>query len=778
MSLFDSLRSRMLVIALVPIVGIAVATAEIAYEQYSTYRDLETIHPMISLATVGGDLVHELQKERGGTVGYLSSQGADAFKSRVADQRTLTDAALLKYRDTLSALSDAPETQRLRGFLAKANGSLEQLAAHRKKVDALSVGIPEHLKYYSAIIADLLNTPVIIEEMSPDGEITKHLAAMRALGWAKEKAGLERANGAALFNASMDPFPTVRHRVFVSLVGAQSAYLDEIQSFLTTEEAADWRAVIGDAAFDRYRDLQAVLLDLAGTRDTGDVKASDWFDVATTRIDALHRFYHRLSDDALKANDSKSAEQVSNLTVILAIQAAILLASLSVCWIVSRATLKPLLAVSSGLTRLTQGETDVVFERNSGGGREVRDLNLSAFTFVEALESQRRLQAEAEEHREQAEEQRRQALMNLADTIESATEAVVAKVLPITKGLVESSDDVSQSSLKVSEEAEGVAAAAEESLRNSEAMAGATDRLNHSAADIRQQVGEQRVIAQEAKASAEQTRHTVDGLNSAASRIEEVVTLIQGIAEQTNLLALNATIEAARAGDAGKGFAVVANEVKSLATQTGQATDDIRQQVEDMVQAMRSSVAAIGEINQVIERMATISEAVSTAIDDQSTVTSEISENVHQSTDASREVAQSIARVSNEAQSTRQIAQTNVTSTQEVFDLIETLQHQLNEIIRTSDKDVDRRRAPRVQLDGMRARLTAADLTHEVTVGDISTGGARVAGGHALRAGQPCRLEFPGRTPVEATIVEAEGGAARLTFVQPLPESDPLLRAA
>lgn len=256
------------------------------------------------------------------------------------------------------------------------------------------------------------------------------------------------------------------------------------------------------------------------------------------------------------------------------------------------------------------------------------------------------------------------------------------------------------------------------------------------------------------------------------------MTLIQGIAEQTNLLALNATIEAARAGEAGKGFAVVANEVKSLATQTGRATDDIRKQVDDMVQAMKSSVAAIGQINEVIERMATISEGVSSAMDEQSAVTSEISENVHQSTDALREVAQSIARVSGEAQGTREIATNNVTSSQQVLDLIETLQHQLNEIIRTSDKDVDRRQAPRVQVPGLAARLTVGSESVDVSVLDLSTMGARVSGPSAARTGQRCSLVLAGRAPIEASVVEAGEETARLMFAAPLPENDPILSRA
>ena len=776
MRIFDSLRARMVVIALVPIAGILVATGQIAFEKYQRFAALSVIEPMVELSVAGNDLVHELQKERGGSVGYLTSKGGDAFRERVAKQRVLTDERLAAYRDQFAALESDPDFSLIVGHLQEAKDGLSNLAAHRASVDSLSVAVPDHLRYYTAIIANLIDLVAIIEEVSPDGEVTQHLASYRALAWAKEKAGLERANGAALFNAAA--FVPARHRIYVGVVGAQASYLHDMNAFLTSDERADWEVAIADPKLARYGELQQILLTLGETNDTQSVAAGDWFDVATTRIDMMNDFLHRLADDTIEADVHQASKTLNELMVAVAFQVGILLIAMAVCWYVTRITLTPLLSVSGGLSRLAGGEKEVTFDETSGGGREVRDLNNSAFRFVEAITEQQRLQGEAEEERRRNEEQRRQALMGLADTIEGATKDVVARVLPITQELVDASRGVSTSSSKVSEESEGVAAAAEESLRNAEAMANATDRLSASAAQIREQVGEQRQIAHEAKASAEQTRETVDGLNQAAVRIEEVVSLIQGIAEQTNLLALNATIEAARAGEAGKGFAVVASEVKSLANQTAQATEDIRTQVDDMVQAMKSSVGAIGEINEVIERMTNISESVSNAIDDQSAVTGEIAENVHQSTGASREVAQSIARVSGEAQGTRDVAERNMSSAEQVYGLIQKLQHQLNEIIRTSDKDVDRRQQQRVKKTGITGRLSAGNEVFEDDLADISVSGARLAGKAPFRQGQAATLALPGRPAIEVTIVEASDAGTRMIFREPLGDSDPLLNHA
>lgn len=168
----------------------------------------------------------------------------------------------------------------------------------------------------------------------------------------------------------------------------------------------------------------------------------------------------------------------------------------------------------------------------------------------------------------------------------------------------------------------------EEILKNLQTVATATEEMNTSIKEIGINATEAAKVATDAVGTAENTNYTVTKLGQASTEIGQVIKVITSIAQQTNLLALNATIEAARAGEAGKGFAVVANEVKELAKQTAKATEDITRMIEVIQTDTRGAVEAIGQISHVISRINDVSTTIATAVQEQTSVTNEISRNV------------------------------------------------------------------------------------------------------------------------------------------------------
>jgi len=191
-----------------------------------------------------------------------------------------------------------------------------------------------------------------------------------------------------------------------------------------------------------------------------------------------------------------------------------------------------------------------------------------------------------------------------------------------------------------------VASAAEETSANVQTVSAGTEQLSSSIAEIGRQVVTSAEIARKAVAEAGATDATMQGLADNASRISVVVDLIQVIASQTNLLALNATIEAARAGEAGRGFAVVASEVKSLASQTAKATDEIRSQIASMQQVATTAVGAIRNIGKTIAEINEVTTAIAAAVEQQGSATREIARNVQQAAGGTSEVSSNITGVS------------------------------------------------------------------------------------------------------------------------------------
>ena len=286
-------------------------------------------------------------------------------------------------------------------------------------------------------------------------------------------------------------------------------------------------------------------------------------------------------------------------------------------------------------------------------------------------EEQQRADEERErEHQEiKRREERANALAALVSEFQAQSEGLLGTVSDAAQQLQDTAQSMSGTATQTSEQSNTVAAAAEEATTNVQAVASASEELGASISEISRQIDHSSQANGRAEAKAGEAFEVMEELSSAAMAITDVVNLINEIAEQTNLLALNATIEAARAGDAGKGFAVVASEVKSLASQTAKATEQIEKQIGAVQERTSVASTSMEEIRKAVLETTELATAVAAAVEQQQAATSEIARNVQEAARGTEDVNVNITHVATGASETQAASSQVLSASQEVGDV-------------------------------------------------------------------------------------------------------------
>jgi methyl-accepting chemotaxis protein len=346
---------------------------------------------------------------------------------------------------------------------------------------------------------------------------------------------------------------------------------------------------------------------------------------------------------------------------------------------VGRSVVRRLGILQHSMSELAAGNFDAAIPR--GGRDEIAEMASALVVFRDTGRAAKSADEKAAAERRKMAEQRRTDLLSLADGLEASVQGVVETVSSAATELQATASAMAATAEETSQQAAAVSNASALASSNVHSVAVATEELSGSTTEIGRQVWESAKAASVAVAETQRTTSTVQGLVSAAQKIGDVVQLINDIASQTNLLALNATIEAARAGEAGKGFAVVASEVKSLASQTAKATEEIATQIREIQEATRGAVGAIGDITQTIERVNQIATAVAAAVEEQEATTRDIARSVQQAAEGTQSVTSNIAGVTRSASETGHAANMVLTSSGELANQAERLRNEVERFL-------------------------------------------------------------------------------------------------
>ncbi|WP_315702580.1 MULTISPECIES: HAMP domain-containing methyl-accepting chemotaxis protein [unclassified Bradyrhizobium] len=524
----------------------------------------------------------------------------------IADGVGPVRSALESYRSSFAAAADAVDRLRAATTKTDVQGATAGLVAGGIQV----------------ALANSTDSERLINSMRLAGTVdTVRIAVMRyaatlATGDADDaKLTLSYAQ-AALGDAEAELAPTAEAKL-KSLVTALKAAL--------TADAAALEEVIKVAA-----DLRAKQADLS--------KASLAIDGQVDRIN------QRLGVVRAEQGDRTAASVQDTWTTVIYTAAAALVVGAMLAWLIGGSVSGPIRGMTDRMQSLAAGE----LEQPIPGGEqrdEIGRMARAVEVFRDNALAVRRMEQEAAAQREAAEADRTRMMAELASRFEQGMQGVITGVGGRADQMGSSASDLARVAERGRGLAEAVANRAEQASVNVQTVASATQELAASIREISSQVQRSVAVSNRATQETQRTSELVNGLSSAAEKIGNIIQLIQAIASQTNLLALNATIEAARAGDAGKGFAIVASEVKNLASQTAQATEQIASQIATIQDATDETVSAITQFESTVREMAEISNAIASAVEQQGAATGEIARNVEEAASGTAAVSREIVDV-------------------------------------------------------------------------------------------------------------------------------------
>ena len=313
-------------------------------------------------------------------------------------------------------------------------------------------------------------------------------------------------------------------------------------------------------------------------------------------------------------------------------------------FLVMKGVMAPMGELQQAMQVLGAGDANVKIpgtDRDDELGAMAKSVEIFRNNSAELETIKEQEQLDAKQHREE----RSREIQNFANQFEQSVGSVLSSVSNAAQDLLTQSLQMLDASKKVSEQTESVRSSSSNANENVAVVSSASTQLTSSISDISMQMGKSAEIAGKAEKQAEESKKTVQNLVGTAQKIGEVMNLITTIADQTNLLALNATIEAARAGEAGKGFAVVANEVKSLANQTANATEEISSQIIQIRDVTEVTAKSIEGIAETIRQINEIGGGITHTVDQQKSATIEISNNVDEAAGRTGDVHRSVDNI-------------------------------------------------------------------------------------------------------------------------------------
>ena len=758
-----SITRRIMILSLVPILGLAMVSAEELNKMWSAKVTAENIVHAIELAPASANLVHALQVERGLSAGFINSNKQN-FAVELPNSRINTDAQLKLFLEKLLYTEKNITHLHFQKPLKKAKSLLKKLQEKRAKIDTLTLSVGEMAQYYTPLIGSLLTLTESFEEATNDADIIRELIIYTSLLRAKEFAGLERAMGAAGFGKG--EFKPAIYSKFIGFIANQNSNFETFKHHVSEQKITELNSILNNQTSKDVKNLRKLALANPFGGDISSVSSQEWFQLTTKRINDLKKLEDKITVELIAIADDHSAKATSIFWTYVVLLIGLIAASAALAYVISKTIASQFRKLTEAMNELARDNTEISIPmegRKDNLGLMAKALGVFKTNAIERARLEREAIIENEK-----ESQKQAYITSILEKFKEQENDIRSSLEGQTSSMQNSADTLHGAAQSAANSSDSMKTSSSIASDNVETVAAATSQLSASMQEIAMQVQKADDIVKKTSDTTETTNKDVMSLSEAADKIGDVVGLIREIAEQTNLLALNATIEAARAGDAGKGFAVVAAEVKQLSEQTAQATDEIANHISAVQNSSHGTVGAIKNILLQVQEINDVTVTIASAVEEQQAATSSIASSIQAASEQTIEVANNVELVNQSVEETtmqaNQVQEVATALGQVTKDLSNAVDNFLNDV----SLDIrDRRNSLREKVN----KLSMVDMNGTICnflIENASETGAFISGSHKMNVGEEFSFLLSDGRSIKAKVVRENDNGYGVQFKEPV----------
>lgn len=584
------IKYKLFIMVALPIAGLSYFAWIAIEESLIQEHKNKVFDDLVKLSMVSNALVHEIQKERGLSVGFLGSQGRN-FAQQLEVQRRTTDQAVSTYHRFIDRLLLDDERTDFKSVIDRSRLIIDGIPGHRQVISAQSITPSETLILYSKLNTELLKLTEMLVKASPTSDLGNRVVAYSMLLHSKELSGKERAILSNTFASA--EFGEADYILFREVLNAQEMYIDLFLTIAPNNYISFYQEMTADPAFaevDRLRDIAEA------NASTGEfnIDAEYWFQLVTQKINAKKSMEDAIALE-LQDTSAEALAEAHSFTVVKVVKTIFIL------------IVTILLSLYFKMRIVGPINESVELAESIAEGRLNNKVNVTSNDEIGQL-------------------------MLAVEAMQGKLQEVILTTKDSASVVQSTAKEIAQGNMNLSQRTEQQASNLEETAASMEQMTNTVKQNAENAKHASQLAKAARDEAEQGGAVVGSAVTAMRDINQSSKRIADIISVIDEIAFQTNLLALNAAVEAARAGEQGRGFAVVASEVRNLASRSATAAKEIKELIVDSVSKTENGTALVNQSGDTLDGIMTSVNKVNDIVAEIAVASQEQASNIQQVT--------------------------------------------------------------------------------------------------------------------------------------------------